>query len=64
MPKQKTKGAVKKRFKITKTGKAKCSRPSRGHQLAPFGGAVSRKLRERMVLNNSWSKRIREMMGA
>lgn len=63
MPKQKTKGAVKKRFKITKNGKAVCSHPARGHQLAVFNGQVKRGLRKPMVLNSSWSKRIRELMG-
>ena len=63
MPKQKTKGAIKKRFKISKSGKAMCSHPARGHQLAPFSGGVKRRLRKRMVLNETWSKLIREMMG-
>ncbi len=63
MPKQKTKRAVTKRFKISKNGKAMCNHPGRGHQLALFSGKVSRKLRKRMVLNNTWSRLIRNMMG-
>lgn len=62
MPKQKSKGAVKKRFRITKSGKAVCSHPDRGHGHAPFSGATGRKLRKRMVLNKTWSELIRNMM--
>lgn len=64
MPKQKTKSAVTKRFKISKNGKAMCSHPARGHQLAVFNGSVKRNLRKRMVLNSTWSRLIRDMMGA
>ena len=34
MPKMKSKGAVKKRFVVTKKGRVKCSRPARGHMHA------------------------------
>ncbi len=34
MPKMKSKGAVKKRFRRTKSGKLKSNRPSRGHMHA------------------------------
>jgi ribosomal protein L35 len=64
MPKMKSKGAVKKRFKITKSGKAVCSRPERGHMHAPFNGKVRRGLRKRIVLNTTWSNLMRRMMGA
>jgi large subunit ribosomal protein L35 len=63
MPKMKSKGAVKKRFKITKTGKAKCSRPARGHMHAPKDGSVKRGLRQKIVLDRTWSTLIRRMMG-
>ena len=63
MPKQKSKSAVKKRFRITKHGKAVCSHPDRGHGHAPFGGKTSRRLRKRKVLNSTWSTLIRNMMG-
>ena len=64
MPKMKSKGAVKKRFRITKGGRAVCSHPDRGHGHAPFSGKVSRQLRKRMVLDSTWSTLIRKMMGA
>jgi len=62
MPKQKSKSAVKKRFRISKNGKAVCSHPDRGHGHAPFNGETSRGLRRRMVLNETWSELIRNMM--
>ena len=62
MPKMKSKGAVKKRFKITKHGKALCSHPGRGHMHAPYNGEVRRGLRKRIVLNTTWSNIIRRMV--
>lgn len=62
MPKMKSKGAVKKRFRMTKKGKAVCSHPGRGHQHARYSGEVGRKLRRRMVLNKTWSNLIGRMM--
>lgn len=64
MPKMKSKGAVKKRFKITKHGKAVCSKPGRGHMHASFDGKVKRGLRRRLVLNTTWSNLIRRMTEA
>ncbi|MBM3986570.1 MAG: 50S ribosomal protein L35 [Planctomycetes bacterium] len=63
MPKQKSKGAVKKRFRISKNGKAVCSHPDRGHGHAPFSGETGRRLRRRMVLNKTWSELVRNMIG-
>ena len=62
MPKMKSKSAVKKRFRISKHGKAVCSSPDRGHGHAPFNGKTGRKLRRRLVLNSTWSTLIRGMM--
>ena len=62
MPKMKSKGAVKKRFKVTKTGKVKCSHPGRGHMHASFTGETGRSLRRRMVLNKTWSTLTRRML--
>jgi large subunit ribosomal protein L35 len=62
MPKMKSKGAVKKRFKVTKTGKVKCSHPGRGHMHASFTGETGRNLRRRMVLNKTWSTLTRRML--
>jgi len=63
MPKMKTKGAVKKRFNVTKSGKLVASRPSRGHQHAPKNGAQRRALREPLVISGSWAKLLKRMMG-
>ena len=62
MPKAKSKSAVKKRFRISKNGKAVCSHPDRGHGHAPFNGETSRRLRKRMVLNATWSELVRNMV--
>ena len=64
MPKAKSKSAVKKRFRISKTGKALCSHPDRGHGHAPFNGKTGRRLRKRMVLNSTRSTLVRKMMEA
>jgi large subunit ribosomal protein L35 len=63
MPKMKTKGAVKKRFKITKNGKLKSSRPSRGHQHAPKNGKQRRNRRAAIVTEGTWAKLLKRMMG-
>ncbi len=62
MPKLKSKGSVKKRFKISKNGKALCSKPGRGHMHATYNGDVRRGLRKRIVLNTTWSNLIRRMV--
>ncbi len=62
MPKMKSKGAVKKRFRMSKNGKAMCSKPGRGHMHALYNGETGRKLRRRMVLNKTWSILIGRMM--
>ena len=64
MPKLKSKGDVKKRFKITKSGIAVVSRAGRGHFLATKNGKQGRGLRKQIRLNATWSKIIRPMMGA
>lgn len=63
MPKMKSKGAVKKRFRMSKNGKAMCSRPGRGHGHSAFNGKTGRSLRRRMVLDHTWSVLISKMMG-
>lgn len=64
MPKMKSKGAIKKRFKISKGGKAICGRPERGHMHATKDGKHARALRKKIVLNTAWSNLIKRMMGA
>ncbi len=64
MPKMKSKGSVKGRFRVTKHGKVTCSRPARGHQHAIHSGKEKRALRKRIVLEGTWARLIRKMMGA
>lgn len=62
MPKLKSKGAVKKRFRITKSGKVKASRPRRGHMHAPKNGSERRALRRPLILEGAWAALLRRMM--
>ncbi len=62
MPKMKTKSAVAKRFRVSKTGKVISSRPGRGHMHAPKTAKQKRKLRERIVLTGTWARNIRRML--
>ena len=63
MPKMKSKGAVKKRFRRTKTGKLKCSRPSRGHMHASKDAKHRRTLRKQIITEGAWAQLLRRMMG-
>jgi len=62
MPKMKSKGSVKGRFRVTKTGKVKCSKPFRGHMHAIHNGKDKRNLRRSIVLTGTWAKLIRNML--
>ena len=64
MPKMKTKGSVKRRFRVTKGGKVICSKPFRGHMHAIHNGKERRTLREPLVISGRWARNIRKMMGA
>ena len=64
MPKMKSKGSVKGRFRVTKSGKVKCSKPGRGHMHAIHNGKQKRELRRSIVLDGTWARLIRKMMGA
>ena len=64
MPKLKTKGSCKGRFKITKSGKVKCNRPNRGHMHAIHSGKERRALRKEIILEGNWARLIKKMMGA
>jgi len=63
MPKLKSKGAVKKRFRVTKTGKLKSSRPARGHMHASKNGKQRRERRSALVTDGAWANLLRRMMG-
>jgi large subunit ribosomal protein L35 len=62
MPKMKSKGSVKKRFRITKSGKVKCSKPFRGHMHAIHDGKQRRSLRTAIVLTGTWARLVKNMM--
>ena len=62
MPKLKTKGSCKGRFKITKSGKVKCSRPARGHYRAIHNGKERRALRRPIIMEGTWARLIKKMM--
>ena len=63
MPKMKSKGAVKKRFRMTKSGKLKCSKPKRGHQHAPKNAKHKRNKRSAIVVTGTWAYLLKRMMG-
>ena len=63
MPKMKSKGAIKKRFRLTKKGKLKSSRPHRGHQHAPRDAKHGRNKRSALVIEGTWAKLLKRMMG-
>lgn len=52
MPKQKTHKGIKKRFKVTASGKAKHRKAFRGHLLSSKPGKRKRNLRQDGVLDN------------
>ena len=62
MPKMKTKGSVKRRFRITKNGKVLCSRPFRGHMHAIHNGKERRTLRRAIVIEGAWARLLKKMM--
>ena len=64
MPKAKSKGSVKKRFRVSKSGKVLCSKNARGHMHAPHSGKERRTLRKPLVITGVWAKLIRQMMRA
>lgn len=64
MPKMKSKGSVKGRFKVTKHGKVKCAKPFKGHMHAIHSGKQRRALRKEIVLTGTWARLIKKMLGA
>ena len=63
MPKMKSKGAVKKRFRRTKSGKLKSNRPQRGHMHANKDAAEKRGKRTALITEGTWAKLLLRMMG-
>lgn len=62
MPKQKTHKGMKKRFKITASGKAKHRKAFRGHLLSHKGGKKVRQMRNDGVVDGAFAKHIREAL--
>ncbi len=62
MPKMKSRGSVKRRFKVTKSGKVISSRPQRGHMHAPKNGKQGRGKRKPLILTGTWATLMRRMM--
>ncbi len=60
MPKQKTHKGMKKRFKITASGKAKHRKAFRGHLLSSKSGSRKRHLRQDGVVTGSEAAIVRE----
>ena len=62
MPKMKTRGSVKRRFRVTKNGKVKCSKPFRGHMHAIHNGKQRRSLRRAIIIEGTWARLLKKMM--
>lgn len=63
MPKMKTRKAVAKRFKKTASGKYMRHMPGRGHLLSNKSGKRIRNGRKATVMNSSFNKQIRALLG-
>ncbi len=63
MPKMKTRKAVAKRIKVTASGKFKKGMPGRGHLLSNKSGKRIRNGRKQTVLNKSFAKQVRRLLG-
>ncbi|MEX2288002.1 MAG: 50S ribosomal protein L35 [Planctomycetaceae bacterium] len=60
MPKQKTHKGIKKRFKLTATGKAKHRKAFRGHRLSHKGRKRTRHLRQDAVVTGPMAAMVLE----
>ncbi len=63
MPKMKTCKAVAKRFRVTATGKVMKRMPGRGHLLSNKSAKRIRRGRKATVLDKSFAKAIRTLLG-
>ena len=63
MPKQKTHKGMKKRFKLTASGKIKYRKRGRGHLLSGKTSNRKRHLRQDGVLGGVWAKNVRIALG-
>lgn len=62
MPKLKTRKSVKKRFTITKKGKAKAKKPFSGHLLTCKNRKRKRHLKNKTVMTKTESSKLRKMV--
>lgn len=62
MPKLKTKKSVKKRFKLTKTGKVKMNKAGRRHLMAVKNGKRLRSLRKQRMVQGAQAKTMAKLM--
>jgi len=63
MPKAKTNKAVKKRVKVTKTGKVLLNRAGRGHLLSKKSSKRRRHMRKKKVASPADAVRLKKMLG-
>lgn len=63
MPKIKTKGAIKKRFKLTATGRIKRRRCNHSHILTKKDPKRKRRLRSFTLIAPSMEKRMKRLLG-
>ena len=63
MPKIKTRSSVKKRFKITGTGKLRRHKAGSSHNLSKKSGKGSRKIREETAVSSTNEKQILRLFG-
>jgi len=62
MPKMKSKGAVKRRFRVTKNGKVISSKTGRGHMHASKNARTRRNRRKPLVTDGTWATIIKRML--
>jgi len=62
MPKLKTRKSVKKRFKITKSGKVKRTRSGKGHILTKKSRKRKRHLRKAQMVSQTEARTLRKLM--
>jgi len=62
MPKMKSKGAVKRRFRVTKNGKVVSSKTGRGHMHASKTARTRRNRKKPLVVGGTWATIIKRML--
>lgn len=62
MPKLKTNKSAKKRFKLTKKGKLKRSKPGRRHILTSKSANRKRRLRKKVIVEGTIAKVIKKLL--